>query len=716
MSINGLDNPDLLQETTCQINTRLSRRLDAWRALLVAHPQREFLLAGIKNGFRLPMFEGAKPFRRANGQSAYVHEEFVDSELDKLKKLGAVREVPPEYALGVMAINVVVQSSGKLRLVVNGTPANEQGPPPEKFAYEDMDFVALHLPPGAWSTKFDVVKLYYHMPLHRKSSRWCCVHWKGRTLAFRVMPMGVSHAPRLATLLLRPAIEALRAAEAHVAQYLDDGLIWAPTQVGCRRSSQLYAHLFYRLGLLLHPEKCETVPAQQIEFLGFWLDASDPVAAPVATLTVRRRRGLIALAKQYQRQAAKGSSVKIRALASFAGSMVFITRAFEPCPALLRPLFDEITRMLEGASWYASAALSTTLAVTFRAIRAMLAADLWTRRPLRPPTTPEIVLTTDASNWGWSGFLSSPTDQETALELPHQARWPAEVATVRVTPTFSSLVAYLHQHLSVPPSQQMTRVAAILDVTFPLSDEILDPEVIHNNVLELLGILFAVLRYAKELEDKALVVRSDNTTALAALRRGVSKSPTLARLGLALRIVLACMRTQIVTAVHLPGDLNSLADEGSRAWFQRHARLEWPADSTVLLNEIAKVGWRFPDLDMFATAANTKCPRFVSLAPDPLAWAVDAFSLNWKGMQFFANPPFAIAARVVRKVLLERPEYCLLLLPDWPRAHWFHPLADWPSIPLPPHLVQTGPEFNLLEPLTNPKWTTRLWKIAFLPP
>jgi hypothetical protein len=47
-----------------------------------------------------------------------------------------------------------------------------------------------------------------------------------------------------------------------------------------------------------------------------------------------------------------------------------------------------------------------------------------------------------------------------------------------------------------------------------------------------------------------------------------------------------------------------------------------------------------PHLDRFATSLNHKLNTFVSLVPDPLAYAVDAMSISWKGMFAYAFPPF----------------------------------------------------------------------------
>ena len=60
--------------------------------------------------------------------------------------------------------------------------------------------------------------------------------------------------------------------------------------------------------------------------------------------------------------------------------------------------------------------------------------------------------------------------------------------------------------------------------------------------------------------------------------------------------------------------------------------------------------WHQPHVDLFATRFNNKLPQFVSLVPDPQAWAVDALSLSWEDLDPYAFPPVAILGKVVEKL------------------------------------------------------------------
>ncbi|KAJ8913084.1 hypothetical protein NQ315_006585 [Exocentrus adspersus] len=53
-----------------------------------------------------------------------------------------------------------------------------------------------------------------------------------------------------------------------------------------------------------------------------------------------------------------------------------------------------------------------------------------------------------------------------------------------------------------------------------------------------------------------------------------------------------------------------------------------------------------PEIDLFASLANNKCDRYVSWQRDPGVEAVDAFTLSWQDLIFYAFPPFCLILRV----------------------------------------------------------------------
>ena len=81
---------------------------------------------------------------------------------------------------------------------------------------------------------------------------------------------------------------------------------------------------------------------------------------------------------------------------------------------------------------------------------------------------------------------------------------------------------------------------------------------------------------------------------------------------------------------------HNLADEPSRKIYSQG---EW-----VLARTIFSKVLRFnitPNIDLFASGLNSQLPTYVSYKPDPNAYAVDAFSLDWSKLQFYTFPPLS---------------------------------------------------------------------------
>ena len=91
----------------------------------------------------------------------------------------------------------------------------------------------------------------------------------------------------------------------------------------------------------------------------------------------------------------------------------------------------------------------------------------------------------------------------------------------------------------------------------------------------------------------------------------------------------------------------------------------------------AQISYRFysPQVDLFASRLNRQVDAFVSWKPEPEAWAIDAFSINWRDIKFYAFPPFSILSRVLSKIK-EDTACGILVMPLWPTQPWFPVMLD----------------------------------------
>lgn len=189
----------------------------------------------------------------------------------------------------------------------------------------------------------------------------------------------------------------------------------------------------------------------------------------------------------------------------------------------------------------------------------------------------------------------------------------------------------------------------------------------HINLLELWAVFNALRAFEEKVLGKRVQVKTDNSTVVAYInRQGGTKSPSLC---LHTRVLLRwCIQRGIsLFAVHIPGKLNTLADNLSRG--VSLSPTEWslsPQVAQTLFVEIFQ-----PSIDLFASIRNHKLPVYCSRSRDERALATDALSISWRGMTAYAFPPISLIAKVLQKI---EKEDCLILLiaPFWPRQHWFH--------------------------------------------
>ncbi|XP_023314845.1 uncharacterized protein LOC106655901 [Trichogramma pretiosum] len=187
----------------------------------------------------------------------------------------------------------------------------------------------------------------------------------------------------------------------------------------------------------------------------------------------------------------------------------------------------------------------------------------------------------------------------------------------------------------------------------------------HINFLELKAAYFGLQCFAKTLKNCNILLRIDNTTAIAYLNKMGGAQHTHLN-DITREIWQWCERRNIVIfASYIASKENVEADEESR-------RLEPETEFSLSDYAFRKVIKNFgiPDIDLFASHSNKKCERFISWKKDPEAETVDAFTISWKGLFVYAFPPLSILLKVLRKIKIDAAEG-IVIVPDWPGQPWF---------------------------------------------
>jgi hypothetical protein len=138
--------------------------------------------------------------------------------------------------------------------------------------------------------------------------------------------------------------------------------------------------------------------------------------------------------------------------------------------------------------------------------------------------------------------------------------------------------------------------------TFPTQDK--DK---HINELELLGAFFAIQAFAAKQAGMAIRIFLDNSTAVSYVNK-CGETRSVALTATAKAISAWCEERKIsLKAVHLAGELNTIADRESRADADAS---DWRLDVNTF-RLVANI-WRM-DTDLFAASWNSQLPRFISL-------------------------------------------------------------------------------------------------------
>lgn len=208
----------------------------------------------------------------------------------------------------------------------------------------------------------------------------------------------------------------------------------------------------------------------------------------------------------------------------------------------------------------------------------------------------------------------------------------------------------------------------------------------HINYLELLAIFLGLKSFASNDSNCTILLRVDNTTAISYINRlGGIQFPHLN--DLARNIWQWCETRNLWLFASYVNTKDNHADEESR---KINPDTEWELSDRAF--RMIKKNFGCPDIDLFASRDNAKCDLFVSWKQEPDAYAVDAFTLDWKTKYFYAFPPFSLVLKCLRKII-EDDAKGILVFPHWCSQPWYPLLQNL----LDSHILYLNPNKFLLQ-------------------
>ena len=119
-----------------------------------------------------------------------------------------------------------------------------------------------------------------------------------------------------------------------------------------------------------------------------------------------------------------------------------------------------------------------------------------------------------------------------------------------------------------------------------------------------------------------------------------------------------------IQAYFIPGKENVIADAESR----KIRQTEWKLNVNVF-NRLQEIRGPFL-LDLFASRISHQLPKYISWLPDPKAWKIDAFSIDWNLEGIYCFPPFCLISRILHRVMLQQTKMTIIT-PRWLQRSWY---------------------------------------------
>jgi hypothetical protein len=568
----------------------------------------------------------------------------LNKEVLALLHKGAIEEVNVEPGQFLGFIFPRPKKDGSIRPIFNLKELN-QFIPYEHFKMEGVHLALDMVKANSWFTKLDLKDAYMSVLMAPNVRKFLRFLWRGKLYQYRTCPFGLASAPRMFTKILKPVCAILRRLGVQMVIYLDDMIFVNSDPQLLNVQTRSAVKLLQALGFVINWEKSQLQPAQTIEFLGFKLDAPNmKVMLPgEKVLDIQQRcRDVI------QRQC-----VTARELAAVLGKLVAAVQAIVPGPLHYRKLqMSQAQALLQNSQNY-----ETNLTLT-RECKEELnwwvkEVENWNGRSLIR-SSPDMVITTDASKKGWGAVCAGVTTQ---------GLW------------------------STTESAE------------------------HINVLELKAVLFAVKGFVKTNSPTHVHVRLDNTGAVANInKKGGTKSKDLLKVTQDLWSF--CLKRKItLTAEHLPGVTNVQADHQSRVYKDSS---NWRLEPKVFRQVSRK--WGPFGKDLFADRLNRQLVPFVSWKPDPESEATDALSISWKGEKvLYAFPPFCLIMKCLVKAQTDEADM-VIIAPVWQTQVWYGPLmqmlVDYPILLPPMEELLTGPRGEKHPLIENGTMQMGAWMIS----
>ena len=385
----------LCEQPDIPVGGRLTLFLREWESV-TTNP---WVLSTLRDGHHPNWKSSPPPFlgiRRTPVPASVEKREALRAEVQSLLDKSAIEVVPKgqEHVGYYSTYFLVTKKDGGFRPILNLRGLNGLIEVPT-FKMETLRSVIASVSPGEWLTSIDLKDAYLHVPMHPEFRKYLRFSFDGVCYEFRVLPFGISTAPRVFTKLMLVPAQTARAQARLCHPYLDDWLLRALSELLARENTQALLDLLTRLGWVINIKKSDLTPSQEQIFLGTRFDT----AAGLVSLSPDRITKIRDFALQFLRTARQPALHWLQLLGHLASTVDVVWRA----RLRLRPVQQALRSMWSQPQGYY--AMLTTPEWVVPHIQ------WWTETgnlSMDPPT-PTLTIQTDASLFGWGGVLEGST-------------------------------------------------------------------------------------------------------------------------------------------------------------------------------------------------------------------------------------------------------------------------------------------------------------------
>lgn len=272
------DNQPMLPKPNIPVGGRLQNFKEKWASITQDSWALQIIRKGYAPRLTLPL-RSIQINQVTNLPKDPIKKKALFEEIETLLLKRVIKEVPPNTSRIISPVFLAEKRSGGYRLVLNVKKLNKFLPN-QTFKMEGLSSILPYINSSDWAATIDLKDAYYHVPIAKESQCMLGFAVQDKHFQFRALPFGLRTAPRIFTRLIRVVAAELRKRGIKIFCYLDDWIIFSPSQSDLIRHIETTLELATKLGLIINIKKSNLTPTTQPEFLGAKINIPKLTARP----------------------------------------------------------------------------------------------------------------------------------------------------------------------------------------------------------------------------------------------------------------------------------------------------------------------------------------------------------------------------------------------------------------------------------------------------